>query len=242
MQWLLATPWLAPSQDGKGGGLGVRPAPPSDDNLLAMKTPAKESTSPGRRSEADHAKGLMTSGDQSREDVLIADLLTPKRRTRVGFWNVRTLFQSGRIEQAIRETNNYNMAIMGITEDNWAGAGKQSLISGETNIWSWRQDNKHQDGVALNIASKYVNTLLQWKPISNRLVYVMLHASHVKLSITVAYASNELADEEDMNDFYYLQQMAVVDVPRHIALLFHGEFNARVGCNNNNREIVIGKH
>ena len=72
-----------------------------------METTAKELTSPGR-SEADHANGSMTAGDQSREDVSssMADHLTPKRRTQMGFWDVRTLSQNGRLAQAIREMNN----------------------------------------------------------------------------------------------------------------------------------------
>ena len=65
------------------------PEPPPHDDLLSTETRAKELTSPGR-SDADHANGIMTAGDQNREDVSnpIADHLTPKRRTREGFWNL----------------------------------------------------------------------------------------------------------------------------------------------------------
>ena len=85
----------------------------------------------------------------------------PKQRTQVSFFNVRTLFQCGRLAQAIREMNKYNQAVIGIAEARWTGAGKRRLNSGETIIWSGRQDNKHQDGVALVIASEYTNILLQ---------------------------------------------------------------------------------
>ena len=144
----------------------------------------------------------MTTGH--REDVSrsIADLLTPRRRTRVGFWNVRTLFQSRALSQAICEMNNYSLAIMGIAEARWTGVGKQTLSSGETIIWSGRQDNDHQEGVTLIIDSKYTNTLLQRKPISERLFYVRLNARHVKLSIIVSYTPIEDADEEDKDNFY----------------------------------------
>ena len=51
----------------------------------ATELTAKELTSPGRRSVAEHTDGSMMVGDQSREDVSssIADLLTPKQWTRV---------------------------------------------------------------------------------------------------------------------------------------------------------------
>ena len=97
-------------------------------------------------------------------------------------------FQSGRLAQAIHEMNNYNIAIMGIAEARWTGAGKQRLNSGEIIIWSGKQDNRHQEGVVLIIASKYANNLLKIKPISKRLFYLRLNARHIKHSIIVAYA------------------------------------------------------
>ena len=90
---------------------------------------------------------------------------------------------------------------MGIAEERWTGEGKQRLKSGETIIRSGRQENKHQEGVVLIIASKYANTLLQQKDISERLLYIRLNARYVKLSIIVAYAPIENADEEDKDDF-----------------------------------------
>ena len=113
------------------------PPPPPHKYMPAMETTAKDLTSPGR-SEADHANGFMMVGDQSREDASssTADLLTPKRRMRVGFWNVIKLFQSGRLAQLIREINNYNLAIMGITEarsrETKTEVGRNRLLVRET--------------------------------------------------------------------------------------------------------------
>ena len=96
---------------------------------------------------------------------------------------MRTLFLSGRLAQAIHEMNNYYLAIIGIAEDRWTGAGKQKVNTGETIICSCRQDNDQQKGVALIIASEDANALLLWKPISERLQYARLNASHVKLTL-----------------------------------------------------------
>ena len=77
---------------------------------------------------------------------------------------------------------------------------------------------------------------------SEILLYVRLNSRHVKLSINVAYTDTENADEEDKDDFYYSLQMTVDDIPRHDVLLLLGDFNARVGCNNKNREGVMENH
>ena len=71
-------------------------APPPHEKVSATETTSMELPSPDRMCEADHDNGFMTAGDQSREDVTssIADLLTPKRRSRVELWNVRTFFRA----------------------------------------------------------------------------------------------------------------------------------------------------
>ena len=56
----------------------------------------------------------------------------------------------------------------------------------------------------------------------------------------MAFASIENADEEDKDCFYYSLQMTDDDVPRNDVLLMLGDLNARVGCNDKNRD--IGKH
>ena len=96
----------------------------------------------------------MTAGDQSRKDVSspTADILMPKQHIRVGCWNVRILFQAGKLAQTVREMNTYNLCLLGVTEARWTKTGKQRLNTGEVIIWSGRQDDIHQEGVALIIS------------------------------------------------------------------------------------------
>ncbi|KAH3746880.1 hypothetical protein DPMN_181297 [Dreissena polymorpha] len=75
--------------------------------MLATETTTMEQATNGARSEADQATGLMKDGDQSRKDVPtpIVELLTPKRWIRVGCWNVRTIYQTGKLAQVVSELN-----------------------------------------------------------------------------------------------------------------------------------------
>ena len=186
----------------------------------------------------------MKDGDQSREDVSspIANLLTPKHHVRVGCWNVRTLFQAGKLAQAVNEMNRYNLGLLAVTEARWTQTGKQKLNTGEVIIWSGRQDNNHEEGVALIISKKHANAVLQWRPISERLLYVRMNSKYAKLSILIAYAPINAASEEDKDQFYSTVQAAMKDIPAHDVLLLLGDFNARVGSNNTDRERVMGKH
>ena len=65
-----------------------------------------------------------------------------------------------------------------------------------------------------------------WKPINERLL---------------VYAPTEDADEEDKDMFYSAPQGLLEGIPRHDVLLLLGNFNGRVGNDNTNREIIMGK-
>ena len=185
----------------------------------------------------------MKSRDQSRKEVSAptSDLLVPNQTIKIGCWNVRTLYQTGKLAQTIKEMNQYNLSILGVTEARWTGTGLQRMGSGETIIWSGRQDDNHQEGVALIAEKKTAKTILQWKPINERLLYVRFNSKFAKLSVIVAYAPTDVAEEEEKEEFYTKLQASLVSIPKHDVLLLMGDFNARVGKLNVGKERFMGK-
>ncbi|XP_076462116.1 pancreatic lipase-related protein 2-like [Babylonia areolata] len=58
---------------------------------------------------------LMTrAGESLREASAPKTLLTTKRKTRIGTWNIRTLYETGRTAQVSREMHRYNLKILGL--------------------------------------------------------------------------------------------------------------------------------
>ena len=98
------------------------------------------------------------------------DFLKPKCKLKVSYWNVRTFYQAGKLAQLLREMENYNIDLLGVSEARWTGAGKRKLISGHTILFSGRPDNQHRGGVAIIINKKHEKYLLEWKPVSDRLI------------------------------------------------------------------------
>jgi len=98
----------------------------------------------------------MTCLGESREEAQgpTRTLVHPKTRTNIGNWNVRTLFQSGNIAIAAKEMKNLNIDILGISETHWTEQGKTKLSSGETIIYSGRDDNMHREGVGILMTEK----------------------------------------------------------------------------------------
>ena len=90
----------------------------------------------------------------------MADFLKLKEKMRVGCWNVQTLYQTGKMPQLVKEFDNYNLDILGVSEVRWTGMGKRRLASGHTIVFSGRPDNQHSEGVALLLSQKTEKALL----------------------------------------------------------------------------------
>ena len=45
-----------------------------------------------------------------------ASIVNPKNKTRIGNWNVRTMFETGKAGQVVREMKRYKLDILGISE------------------------------------------------------------------------------------------------------------------------------
>ena len=114
-------------------------------------------------------------------------------KKRVGPWNVRTLYQVGKLQQVLREMTNYKVEIVCVSEARWTDSGRRILASGHTIFYSGRTDNLHRGGVAVIMTRKVENTLLEWKPVNDRLMKVRFNS---KLTIIACYAPTEEAEEE----------------------------------------------
>ena len=93
---------------------------------------------------------MMRTGQSCKEASARKRLLAnPKKKLRVGCWNVRTLYSTGRTAQVMKEIRRYKIGILGISECCWSGFGRLKTQTGETILSSSRDDEVHQSGVAL---------------------------------------------------------------------------------------------
>ena len=58
------------------------------------------------------------------------EILNAKTQSRLGFWNVRTMFKTGKLAQVTSEMNRYNLHILGASESRWTGADRQRTGTG----------------------------------------------------------------------------------------------------------------
>ena len=114
----------------------------------------------------------MTTPDESPpREVRSAkpDTLGPKTILRVGAWNVRTMFETSKTAQVISEMKRYRLDILGISECRWTGSGRLTTSDGSLILYSGHEDT-HSHGVAIILSREKAKTLIEWEPISERIM------------------------------------------------------------------------
>ena len=99
-----------------------------------MSTQASEVQALGKQPQVEAETLLMTSRDESSEEVPAPtpSLAAPKQQVRVAARNVWMMYESGKTAQVTREIRRYNISILGVSKARGTDSGKISLASGET--------------------------------------------------------------------------------------------------------------
>lgn len=89
-------------------------------------------------------------------------LLSTKKETLIGTWNVRTLYQCGKLAQTINEFDNYRLDILGLSEIRWTGSGKTCsegknyiILGSQRQTHTWSRNNTKQES---NTKSDWMET------------------------------------------------------------------------------------
>ena len=83
----------------------------------------------------------MNGSGESRKEATgkMMEIVNAKTQTRLGFWNVRTMFETGKLAQVTSEMNRYNLHILRVSESRWTGAGRQKTCTGKTVFVFWQR-------------------------------------------------------------------------------------------------------
>ena len=143
----------------------------------------------------------MTDTSESHKEAsnTKTSLLDAKTKLQIGAWKVRTMFDTAKTAQVINEMKSYKLHILGISESRWTDTSDRQ----ETILYSGRDDNHHIAGVALILKKR---TLIEWKPVSARLLRARFFGKHSKLTIIQCYSPTSDAELEEKEAFYSLLQ------------------------------------
>ena len=127
-----------------------------------------------------------------------------RKTTRIGTWNVRTMYEAGKTAQIAREARNYNITVLGLCETRWLQSGQVRLQTGETVLYSGHeQDNAPHTGVALMLSPEAKRSLISWEAAGPRIISAIFKTEKEKrkLNIVQCYAPTNDGDDETKEYF-----------------------------------------
>ncbi|CAH1258964.1 Hypp2118 [Branchiostoma lanceolatum] len=154
---------------------------------------------------------------------------------RAATWNVRTLYKAGMLDNVAREMERCNISVLGVAETHWTGTGYFTTTGGELVVYSG--GDIHRRGVAVLLSKVAARSMLAYKAVSDRLLYVRIMASPFNLSFVQVYAPTADAQDEDVEAFYDQLQQTLQDCPSQDMVLVAGDFNAKVGAGRDEKEV-----
>ena len=118
---------------------------------------------------------------------------------KIATWDVRTLYQSGKLNNIKKEMERLRINMFGIYEVRWTGAGK---ISSDkcTVIYSGGQE--HEKVVGFILDQERAKFLKGFWALSDRICMIKLDAKPFDINIIQAYAPTPDSNDDELNKFY----------------------------------------
>ena len=155
----------------------------------------------------------MTGVDQSRREDYTSkrQIFNAKCITKIGTWNVRTLYQCGKMAQVLREMQAYRLEVLGVSELRFTGQGQFSS-NGITVLYFGHEDQHTHGthGVGIFRSKGTASALIGWKPVSHRIVTARLQTQQAKVTVVQVCAPKE-AEEDSVKDEFYTQLQDTLD-------------------------------
>ncbi len=198
----------------------------------------------GRRPEKQGPR--LQSGNQGWIDKLATGingegntkLRVTKSEITVGTWNVRSLWETGKLELLKEEMKRYRYDILGLAEVRWTGAGE---LNGGEMIWSG-EEKDHVRGVGFLLSQRAKAALLGYKPFNSRMMVARFSGQPLNLSVIQIYAPTADKKEEEIEQFYQDLEQLLEDIPNKDIKIITGDWNAKVGMDNTGWERVMMKY
>ena len=208
-------------------GDGLRHATLPKTHHMKMTTttqsiPARSSsetrTAPSVAGHRDGGENYTTDGPKS---------LRARNNITTGTWNMRSLRAAGKVELT-HEMKRYRWNILRLCEVRYTNFGEMSTPEGQKFLSSGNGE-RQEHGVRFLIYKDTADTVKGCRPVSSRLITILLKAIPFNITIIQAYAPTTDYDDDDVENLYYELQEVRDQTPKKDILVVQGDRNAKIG-------------
>ncbi|KAK7110325.1 hypothetical protein V1264_014219 [Littorina saxatilis] len=188
----------------------------------------------------------MTLCGESRKEATKPTTLLSTRKTTIGTWNVRTMYEPGKTAQVAAEMRRNNLTLLGISETRWTDAGQRRLMTGELLLYSGHEENDahHTQGVGLMLSKQAQRSLIGWEAHGPRIITASFRTKkkRIKMHVVQCYAPTNDSEDEEKDRLYSRLQRILETYPDKDVTILMGDVNAKIGSDNTGYERVMGTH
>lgn len=137
----------------------------------------------------------------------------------------------------------YHLEVLGLSETRWNGCGEHLTPNGELLLYSGKPvDTSHEQGVGILFSNKAKKCIINWKPISPRIITTRLATRIKPIAFNQCYAPTEMSSQDEKEVFYASLCATIEEVKKSDIVILMGDLNAKVGNDNRGYENIMGKH
>ncbi|KAF2898321.1 hypothetical protein ILUMI_07855 [Ignelater luminosus] len=123
---------------------------------------------------------------------------------KIGTWNVRSMYEPGKIHNTIHEIERMSIAVLGISEMRWPQTEKYQ-IEAYTVYYSGKNRLQNRNGVAIIVNEDVNSAVLRVAPISERIIMLRIRASPKDINI-VQVQKLEMEEYDKRHDLFHLHR------------------------------------
>ena len=104
-----------------------------------------------------------------------------------------------------------------------------------------REEYAHTHGVGLLLSKDTAKSLIEWEPVSERIITARFTSNGRNITIIHCYAPTNSAEFEEKETFYQHLQTVTQKLPKRYIQVVMGDMNAKIGKDNDNWKGTMGK-
>ena len=121
------------------------------------------------------------------------------QKLKLACWNVRTLYQKGKLDNLVQEMDRMKINILGIAETRWQGTNS---IKHKGKFMIYSGGDKHERVVGIIFDETTQKSLDSWILVPDRIIVAKIKAKPFDIGMIQVYAPTSERPEEEVEEFY----------------------------------------